>query len=182
MAQASPYFLSTPRLAFRHWTVEDLELALGLWGDPRVTRFIDARGALSRAQVRERLDAEIDLQRQHGVQYWPFFLRTDDTHAGCCGLHPRDPERRILELGCHVRAESWRRGLATEASVAVIAHAFDALGATALFAGHNPGNDASRHLLERLGFRYTHDEPYPPTGLEHPSYTLSGEDWARRRS
>ena len=28
----------------------------------------------------------------------------------------------------------------------------------ALFAGHNPHSTASRHLLKKLGFRYTHDE------------------------
>jgi hypothetical protein len=28
-------------------------------------------------------------------------------------------------------------------------------------------------MLRRLGFRYTHDELYPPTGLRHPSYVLT---------
>ena len=42
-----------------------------------------------------------------------------------------------------------------------------------LFAGHNPDNDASRQLLQQLGFQYTHDEPYAPTGRMHPSYVLS---------
>jgi RimJ/RimL family protein N-acetyltransferase len=41
-----------------------------------------------------------------------------------------------------------------------------------VFAGHNPANTASRGLLARLGFRYTHDELYAPTGLRHPSYLL----------
>ena len=27
--------------------------------------------------------------------------------------------------------------------------------------------------LRKLGFRYTHDELYPPTGLRHPSYLLA---------
>jgi hypothetical protein len=31
---------------------------------------------------------------------------------------------------------------------------------------------ASRALLGKLGFRYTHDELYAPTGLLHPSYRL----------
>ena len=30
-------------------------------------------------------------------------------------------------------------------------------------------------MLHRLGFRYTHDELYPPTGLNHPSYLLKRE-------
>lgn len=51
----------------------------------------------------------------------------------------------------------------------MIAHAFDVFGARALFAGCNPDNTASRALLEKLGFGYTHDEFYSPTGLYHPS-------------
>jgi hypothetical protein len=41
-----------------------------------------------------------------------------------------------------------------------------------LFAGHHPENDACRRMLVALGFRYTHDELYAPTGREHPSYIL----------
>ncbi len=54
----------------------------------------------------------------------------------------------------------------------MIAYAFDRLRAEALLAGHHPENHGSRRTLEKLGFRYTHDENYPPTGLLHPGYEL----------
>ncbi len=126
------YFLVTARLGFRSWSDNDLELALGLWGDPAVTRLI-SREALTAQQVRE--------------------------------------------IGAHIRAKHWRRGFAQEASRAVIGHAVGRLGAAALFAGHNPANESSRLLLGKLGFRHTHDELYPPTGLEHPCYLLRREEW-----
>jgi len=59
----------------------------------------------------------------------------------------------------------------------MIKYAFNTLEANALFAGHNPKNEVSRHLLELLGFRYTHDEYYPPTGLNHPSYLLKANEY-----
>jgi [ribosomal protein S5]-alanine N-acetyltransferase len=62
----------------------------------------------------------------------------------------------------------------------VIEHAFKTLAASALFAGHNPNNHASRRLLEKLGFQYTHDELYRPTGLHHPSYLLRPDAAAGR--
>ena len=67
---------------------------------------------------------------------------------------------------------------ATEAARATIAYAFESLSAKALVAGHNPANDASRHLVQKLGFRYTHDQYYEPTGLNHPSYLLTDEEYA----
>lgn len=167
-----PYFLQTERLGFRRWAPEDLALALGLWGDPDVTRLIDARGALSEQQVRERLELEIANERAYGVQYWPIFLRAGGAHVGCCGLRPRDLPAGIYEFGVHIRTAYWHQGLAMEAGSAVVRYAFGTLGVRALFAGHNPQNHRSRRLLERLGFRHTHDEYYAPTGLQHPSYLL----------
>ncbi len=80
------------------------------------------------------------------------------------------PSRGILEVGVHIRSGHWNRGYALEATRAmVMAYAFDTLSAAALFAGHNPTNVGSRRLLTKLGFRYTHDKFYEPTGLHHPS-------------
>lgn len=47
------------------------------------------------------------------------------------------------------------------------------IAASALFAGHHPENAPSRHILEKIGFRFTREELYPPTGLNHPSYLLT---------
>ena len=175
----SRYFLITERLGFRTWSPDDLDLALGLWGDPAVTALIDARGSLSPAEVAERLDQEVATAAAHGIQYWPIFLRDGDEHVGCCGLRPYRPQ--ILELGFHIRSGHWGRGLASEAARAVIAYGFDELDAQGLFAGHNPANQASRHLLEKLGFRHIGDELYQPTGLLHPSYRLGRDEYLAGR-
>lgn len=168
------YFLVTTRLGFRRWTEQDLDLGLALWGDPAVTRFIERRGALTAEQVAARLADEIAAEAAHGVQYWPVFLLDDGGFVGCCGLRPHRPAERVLELGVHIRSACWGRGYAAEAATAVIAHAFGSLGAARLVAGHHPDNAVSRRLLAKLGFRYTHDELYPPTGLRDPSYVLDG--------
>jgi RimJ/RimL family protein N-acetyltransferase len=167
---SSKYFLRSERLGFRPWSDSDIDLALGLWGDPQVTQFIG--GPFSDEQVRERLTREIATLREHGTQYWPAFLLATGEHVGCCGVRPYRVEDRVYELGFHIRKAQWGRGYAREAARAVIGYAFEVLGATALFAGHNPANEASRHLLITLGFEYTHDEYYAPTGLYHPSYLL----------
>ena len=165
------YFLTTARIGFRCWSVGDLPLALALWGDPDVTRFIG--GPFSSEQIRQRLDDEIASMRAHGVQYWPLFLLRSDEHVGCGGLRPYDLEHGIYEIGFHLRPAYWGQGLAVEVGQAIIAFAFDATGANALFAGHHPANTTSQRVLEKLGFRFTHDELYPPTGLKHRSYLLT---------
>lgn len=175
--QPAAYFLRSERLGFRPWSEADIELALALWGDPAVTRLIG--GPFSPGQVQERLSREIATARSHGVQYWPVFLLATGEHVGCCGLRPYRSEERVYEIGIHLRAVYWGQGYAPEATRAVMAYAFEVLGANALFAGHNPANGASRRILGQLGFRYTHDEFYPPTGLRHPSYLLTAEEFSR---
>jgi RimJ/RimL family protein N-acetyltransferase len=170
-------FLETPRLIFHTWTETDVVFALGLWGDPRVTQYIDARGKLSVDDVKDRLVREIAGEKKYGVQYWPIFLRSTGEHVGCCGLRPYDLSRNIYEIGFHIRSDLWGKGFASEAARSVMAYAFTKLSINGLFAGHNPHNTASRHLLQKLGFRYTHDEYYAPTGLYHPSYVLTVDEY-----
>jgi [ribosomal protein S5]-alanine N-acetyltransferase len=166
------FFMQSQRLGFRTWEAADLPLAQSLWGNPEVSKFIHAKGAFSVEEVAARLEREMETQRRFGIQYWPIFELSSCTFAGCCGLRPYEKREGTLELGVHLHPAFWHQGLAQEACQRAMAHAFDDLKAAALFAGHNPGNTASRGLLTRLGFTYTHDEFYPPTGLQHPSYLL----------
>jgi RimJ/RimL family protein N-acetyltransferase len=158
---------------FRTWSESDEEPAIALWTDPRVTRLITTGEPPTRTEALERLDAQISLEHEHGVQYWPVFRLADGKHVGCCGLRPRDPDTDVWELGVHIRSELWGGGYAAEACRAVIDFAFGTLEVAALFAGHHPDNEPSQRLLERLGFAHTHNEVYPPTGREHPSYLLT---------
>jgi len=171
VTRSRDYFLKTARLGFSRWSIKDLPLALALWGDPRVTRFIG--GPFSHEAIKEKLSSEIASLSAHHVQYWPLFLLRDGAHVGCAGLRPYRLEERIYEMGFHLRPAYWGRGLAVEAGHAITTFAFDTFGAKALFAGHHPANTASRAVLEKLGFCCTHEEFYPATGLNHPSYLLT---------
>ena len=164
------YFLRSDRLSFRRWSTADLSLAQSLWGDLEVSRFL---GALSPEAVQQRLNLEIANENKYHVQYWPMFFRSNEEFVGCAGLRPYCPEQQIFELGYHLRPHYWAQGLATEAAKVVINYAFQTLKVSALFAAHYPGNVASRHVLEKLGFRFTREELYVPTGAMHRSYLLT---------
>jgi [ribosomal protein S5]-alanine N-acetyltransferase len=170
MNHSRPYFLKSARLGFSQWSAEDLPLATALWGDPQVTRFFG--GPFSQEKIRERLAREINLMSSHNVQYWPIFLLPSGAHVGCAGLQPYKLDEKIYELGVHLLPVYWGQGFAVEASKAIIAFAFESLGARSLVAGHHPENDASRRVLKKLGFRYEGEQFYAPTGLMEPAYLL----------
>ncbi len=171
------YFLTTDRIGFSRWTKEDEALASSLWGDDSVTRFISATGRFSPEDVQKRLALELENGERFHVQYWPIFSLMDGAFLGCCGLRPNDIQKRIYELGFHLKKEHWGKGYASEAAGAVIGYAFDTLKAANLIAGHHPENSASQKVLLKLGFHRTGDAFYPPTGLYHAAYVyrLSGQ-------
>ena len=171
------FFLNTPRLEFSIWSEKDLPDALDLWGNPSVTRLIVADGKMSQEQIHQRLKKEIETYNIANIQYWPIYLIEINENIGCCGLRPYDSENNIFEIGTHLKEKYWGKGFAQEACYAVIEYAFNTLGVNAIFAGHNPKNTASAQLLEKLRFTYTHDEFYSPTGLYHPSYLMTKQDY-----
>ena len=162
--------MTTARLGFRCWRADDLPLALGLWGDREVSKFLG--GPFSPAHVCQRLLDEIELMAAHKVQYWPVFLLESGEHAGCAGLRPYKPEEKIYEIGIHLRPAFWHKGLAPEAAGAVRDYAFQTVGAEGLFAGHHPENLASRRLLEKAGFQFVGEHFYEPLGWTEPAYML----------
>jgi ribosomal-protein-alanine N-acetyltransferase len=170
-APKRPYRLRSARLGVGIWTPDDLELAVGLWGDPEVARYMG--GPFSRIQVAQRLGREVETFQNHGLQYWPLFRLDTGEHVGCCGVTPHLAEGPVYQFGYHLRRAHWRNGYVREAGALVIEDAFSQLGAAALYAGHHPQNDASRRALIALGFHYTHDEFYAPTGMVEPCYRLT---------
>ena len=66
----------------------------------------------------------------------------------------------------------WSERLGEEAARAVIQCAFEDLKASGLTAGHNPENLHSKALLARLGFTYSHLEPWGPLQMDHLFYRL----------
>ena len=83
------YFLRTTRLGFSRWQTEDEDLALQLWGDKAVTRYICAGGVFARAEIFARLRQEIENGENHGMQYWPVFSLQTGELVGC----PMGPHR-----------------------------------------------------------------------------------------
>ena len=56
------------------------------------------------------------------------------------------------EVGYILHPDYWRRGFASEALAAVIAHGFHTLGLPQITADVDPANTASRAMLRKFGF------------------------------
>lgn len=158
--------LESQRLLFKHWKDCDISLAYSLWGNHDVTRYI----GIHQEDILPRYHLEIKQDQEHGVSYWPIFLKETNEFIGCCGLRPFHDN--LYELGFHLLPQYWCQGYAYEAALAVIQYAFETLKVDGLIAGHHPDNQSSKFLLKKLGFNYIGKNYYKPTGLYHPSYEM----------
>ncbi len=97
-------------MRFRKWCRDDIDYAIGLWGDFKVTNLFDNRGQLNDRQVLGRLLQEIENQEKYGVQYWPIFSRSEAMHVGAAGLRPKDLRENQYEIGFHICSKYWNMG------------------------------------------------------------------------
>jgi [ribosomal protein S5]-alanine N-acetyltransferase len=171
---------SSARLNFRSWTDDDTALAEALWCDAEVTHYFG--GAMTREQVRDRLEVERERESGLGMQYWPMFLHETGEFAGCAGLRPWQMDATIIEAGVHLMRSAWGLRLGEEALRVVLAYGFDELNLAVIVAGHGVGHSNSQKLLERVGFDYTHNIKWGPQAIEVRMYAITRETWVLART
>jgi RimJ/RimL family protein N-acetyltransferase len=98
---------------------------------------------------------------------------------------PDDPT--VTDLGYRLVRRYWRRGLASEASRALLRHAFDTVGQNRVIAQTMAVNTGSRGVMEAIGMRYVRtyfpswDDPLPGTDLGEVEYEMTRGMWEARR-
>jgi RimJ/RimL family protein N-acetyltransferase len=109
-----------------------------------------------------QLDTESQYRRLAQLQndYWlgrdhhlALLDETEGTLLGCFGLHPRALNPRALELGYWMWTPVTGRGLATLSARCLAILGFDYLGLERVQCGHDAANDASRRVVEKVGFQ-----------------------------
>ncbi|MEU9824734.1 GNAT family N-acetyltransferase [Micromonospora chersina] len=193
--------LRTDRLLLVPLADRHLEWEVQLDSDPEVLRYLVGR-ARSRDEViashaqRMTLAGAVD-----GLGYWMAFgteggARDSTPPAGeddgeFVGLmmlppahgpdQPDDPT--VAELGYRLLRRHWRKGLASEASRALLRHAFDTVGQNRVIAQTMAVNTGSRRVMEAIGMRHVRtffpplDDPLPGADLGEVEYEMTRETW-----
>lgn len=197
--------LRTDRLLLVPLADRHLELEVELDSDPEVLRYISGR-ARSRDEVvashsqRMALACKVD-----GLGYWMAFGsdggRRDSTpparedEGEFIGLmmlppahgldQPDDPT--VTDLGYRLVRRYWRKGLASEASRALLRHAFDAVGQNRVIAQTMAVNSGSRGVMKAIGMRYVRtyfpswNGPLPGADLGEVEYEMTRGMWEASR-
>ena len=173
-----PIELDTARLRLRPLAPADREALHALWTEPAVRRYLWDDRVIDLATVDGVIERSAASFAAEG--FGLFALREPERAAllGAVGIFRLRPEGEP-ELIYSLATACFGRGLATEASRAVITDAFERLGFARVLARTDPPNRASLEVMKRLGMRYVGEalEDGRPT----VSYTLARADWQRER-
>jgi RimJ/RimL family protein N-acetyltransferase len=197
--------LRTERLLLIPLADRHLDLEVELDSDAEVLRYIGGR-ARSRDEVVVSHTQRMDLARKvDGLGYWMAFGPGGGVRGSAPPAHedkgefiglmmlppahgpdqPDDPT--VAELGYRLARRHWRKGLASEASRALLRHAFDTVGQSRVIAQTMAVNAGSRGVMEAVGMRYVRtffgrwDDPLPGAELGEVEYEMTRAMWQSRR-
>jgi len=151
------WVLETSRLAFRRYTLDDLDELVEQRSDPEVNKYLGGPERQNAEWLSERLKFYISCYDSHGFGMCPIVWKETGEVIGSAGLQPLG-ETGEIEVGYSLIRRFWGRGLATEAARAWIDHGFTDHGLERIVAVTDVFNVGSRHVLEKLGMRYEKTE------------------------
>jgi ribosomal-protein-alanine N-acetyltransferase len=166
--------LRTDRLILERLQEADLGDLERMHSDPRVMETLG--GIRSRPETLQFLEQNLEHWNTHGFGLWTFRDRASRQFAGRGGLrHVQVGGSDEVELAYSLLPEYWRRGLATEASRAILDVAFGPLGLAEVVCFTLPTNLKSRHVVGKLGF--TFDRELIHSHLPHVLFRLDVGSW-----
>lgn len=147
--------LSSERLFFRQHIPEDIDVYCAMEMDADVRRYVGG-------QPRSREDAERRfmgaLEPVKGkLSMWATVLKENGQYIGRCGIYPHfNHDGKTIPgegtLAFYIAKPLWSQGFATEAGRAFIEFGFKELGLNRIAAHVQAENEASLHVLKKLGF------------------------------
>lgn len=187
-------------LADRH-----LELEAQLDSDPEVLRYISGRSRTRDEVVASHAQRMALAGKMDGLGYWMAFGSDGDTRDSTPPAHedegefiglmmlppahgPDQPDdTTVADLGYRLVRRHWRKGFASEASRALLRHAFDTVGQRRVIAQTMAVNIGSRRVMEAIGMRYVRtylaarDDPLPGAESGEVEYEMTHAMWESRR-
>jgi RimJ/RimL family protein N-acetyltransferase len=149
--------ISTPRLYFREFTLEDAQLLVDLNSDPLVTKYTEKGPITNIEEAIKRLENDILPQYPNKLGRWAVFLKSNDEFIGWCGVKYIEKEKAYT-LGYRFFHKHWGKGYATEAAKASLDYATNILNIKGILAKAMSLNTASIHVMKKLGMAYLRDE------------------------
>jgi [ribosomal protein S5]-alanine N-acetyltransferase len=143
--------IHSERLTMIPATDADVDVLHRIWRDPDVRKYLWDDIEIDTPQAREVVADGVRAFATERLGYWLVRLPASNDVIGFCGLRRFGEGFERVEVLYGLLPGYWRRGFATEATRAVLHWGFTHCGLNEIYAGADPPNTASFHVMERLG-------------------------------
>lgn len=168
-----PFVLTTPRLALREMTRDDLPFLAEMLGHPEVMRFYP--DWIRQAGAEPWLERQLGRYRRDGHGLWLVEDRATGEPLGQAGLVRQELEGEVLlEIGYMIHRPFWRRGYASEAAGAIRDQAFGERGLDAVVSLIRPENLPSQGVARKIGMTPRREVTF--VALRHIVFGLDRKD------
>ncbi len=174
--------IETDRLILRPWREEDAEALYRYASDPDI-------GPIAGWPPHTCVENSLEIIRTvfSSPETYAVVLKETDEPVGCCGimlsnsLHAAEMQMNEAEIGYWIGKPYWGQGLIPEAVKALLSRCFNDLELNAVWCGYYKGNDKSKRVCEKTGFKYHHTNhdivsPLGDIRTEH-FYLMTKEDY-----
>ena len=145
--------LRTERLNLRELQDSDAEPLFVMRSDDAVMEQIGSRKTSNVAEALQLIERiRLDRQNNDGIT-WALTFRGADRLIGTIGYYRLQKEHYRGEIGYLLAAEHWGKDLISEALVEAVDYGFNELGLHSIEAVSDPGNERSKAVLIRNGFK-----------------------------
>lgn len=156
--------LKTERLLLRRFTDEDTDSIFSLFGDEEVNTFLPWFPLRTRAEAAAYLHEHIlPLYQKEAAYYYAISLEPEGKVIGY--IHLSDIGGSS-DMGYALQKEFWHRGIASEASAALVGH-LRQVGLPFITATHDVRNPHSGGVMRHVGmtYRYSYREQWQPKDI-----------------
>jgi len=144
--------LCTQRLTLRSITLDDAAALYSLRTNPLVLKYLDRAMPSSIEEVVTQINNIQTMQLSNQAISWAITLNGKHDMIGTIGYWKITSEHYRAEIGYTLSPNYHGKGIMYEALCTVLQHGFKEMKLHSVEANVNPGNDASKGLLEKTGF------------------------------
>lgn len=167
--------IETGRLLLRPWKSDDAEECFKYASDPEIGPNAGWKVHTSVEDSKHIIDTVLSAPETYAV-----ILKETSLPIGSVGIkRGKDSEAvtnsKEAEIGCWIGKPYWNNGYATEAVMALIGRCFNNLRCNGIWYCYYAGNDRSKRVAEKTGFKYHHtveNMEVPLTGEKKTTYFM----------
>ena len=178
------FYLETKRLILRELLDTDLEGMFALDSNATVHKYLGNNPITTKDQAAENIRFIREQYIERGIGRFAAIEKSSGDFIGWSGLKLNAGEkeelngtRDFIDIGYRFIPKYWRKGYATESSIATFRFGFEEMNYPIIYGAAETANVASNKILQKIGLQFVNDFYY--TDIPCKWYALKKDDYKK---